>query len=194
MIPLTIFENPVLPLPRRNPSGASLAPCAYAVSLPLSLDCDSLQGTEISWEGYAPAQCVVERPTACADRGPVTLGRFDFRFFVSRDGEFVHLELAGDGVTIDLGGRVHHRVLATLAQRRLADRAQGLPETSCGWVYADELHREAGIEAAVVNLHVFRARKLLASKGIADADAIIERRASTHEIRIGTGRLAIETL
>ena len=164
-------------------------------AFPLSVGCAYAQTLELtSAEARASAQCTSERPGVCSDRAPVALHQLDFHFFISRDGEFVHLELTGDGVAFDLGGRVHHRALAALAQRRLADRAQGLPETSCGWVYTDDLRREAGADALLVNLHVFRARQLLASKGIAGAAAIIERRASTHEIRIGTGRISIVTL
>jgi hypothetical protein len=195
MIPLTIFDNPVRPSSRRAPLRAVPTRAKNARRAPLLADCASLQTAPMTWTaGCLAAQCAPARSQACFDPEPVALQQLDFHFFISRDGEFVHLELTGDGVTLDLGGRVHHRALAALAQRRLADRAQGLPETSCGWVYADDLHREAGIDALLVNLHVFRARQLLASKGVAGATAIIERRASTHEIRIGTGRLAIVTL
>ncbi|HSY23450.1 MAG TPA: hypothetical protein VK841_15085 [Polyangiaceae bacterium] len=195
MTPLTIFESTVPPSSRREPLRA-VPPHREHARSPRFVTCASLGNPEVAWTaGCASASHgTAARPRLCAERAPLVLDQLDFHFFISRDGEFVRLELTGDGVTIDLGGRVHHRALATLAERRLADRAMGLPETSCGWVYADDLHREAGNESLLVNLHVFRARKLLASKGIAGAAAIVERRTSTHEIRIGTGRLAIVTL
>jgi hypothetical protein len=195
MIPLTIFDNPVPRSSRRERLRAVPKHRKHAGSAPLLADCASLQTIEVAWmAGCVSARCTAERPRPCADRPLLALNQLDFRFFISRDGEFVHLELTGDGVAIDLGGRAHHHALAALAQRRLADRTQGLPETSCGWVYADDLHREAGIDAVLVNLHVFRARQLLATKGISDAATIIERRASTREIRIGTDRISIQTL
>jgi hypothetical protein len=45
-----------------------------------------------------------------------------------------------------------------------------------------------------LNVHVFRLRKQLASGGVANAANIVERRGSTRQLRVGTGRIAIAVL
>jgi hypothetical protein len=133
------------------------------------------------------------RSGTCARPG---LDRFTLSFSVARHEEFVRLALSDDveGRTMDLGGRAHHYLLLTLARHRLADAEAGIPDTSCGWVYADDLARDLFLDATAVNLQVFRARRLLEARGIRDGAAVVERRSSTREIRIGSRRLAVETL
>jgi hypothetical protein len=116
------------------------------------------------------------------------------RFFVSRDEEHVELQLVQDERVIDLGARNHNFVLLTLARRRLADVADGVPETSCGWVLADELACGLKIMRGGLNLDVFRIRRMALSHGISDGEAIIQRRVGTGQLRVGTGRLAISPL
>lgn len=112
-------------------------------------------------------------------------------FSVSRDEEYVKLDCLFGGTRFDLGTRTHHYLLLTLARRRIADAAEGLPETSCGWVYHEDLARALGVGQPQINNDVFRIRKQFVAMGVSDAANIIERRPRTQQLRIGTGALRV---
>lgn len=118
----------------------------------------------------------------------------ELSFSVSLDEKHVEVHATSGNRNFDLGARAYHFTLLTLARRRLDDTAAGLPETSCGWMYQEDVLRSRGATAADLNLDVFRIRKQLASVGIGDAAAVVERRPRTRQLRIGTGRLSIVTL
>jgi hypothetical protein len=133
------------------------------------------------------------------------LAGLTFRFSVSRDEEYVALTARSDGNhVIDLGARAHHAVLLMLARSRLEDRASrtspapdrggGLPESSEGWVYQDELADKLAMDETHLNVAVFRCRRQLAEAGIIDAARIIERRRPTREVRLGVARIEIVTV
>jgi hypothetical protein len=115
-------------------------------------------------------------------------------FSVSRDEEYVRLRVVQGSFTLDLGARAHNYLLLTLARRRLADAADGCSDEACGWVSLEDLAHDPSMAPSRVSVHVFRLRKLLASGGVADAASIVERRASTRQLRVGTGRIAIAVL
>lgn len=112
-------------------------------------------------------------------------------FSVSRDEEFVQLHMSCGGQTVDLGSRSHNYLLLTLARRRLADAAEGLAETACGWVYQEDLAHDPSMASPQLNIDVFRIRKQFATHGVVDAANIIERRPRTRQLRIGSSRLTI---
>lgn len=115
-------------------------------------------------------------------------------FSVSRDEEHVALRMTCGGRTFDLGARSHNYLLLTLARCRLEDTANGLAETSCGWMYQEDL--TGGVDAGplALNLDVYRIRQQFGALGVADAANIIERRPRTRQLRIGTPHLAIVRL
>jgi FHA domain len=115
-------------------------------------------------------------------------------FSVSRDEEHVALSVTCGGMTFDLGARSHNYLLLTLARRRLADRSGGLPETSCGWLYQEDLVRGLNVEATQVNLDVYRIRQQFSAIGVPDAANIVERRPRTRQLRIGSPNLAVVRL
>jgi hypothetical protein len=115
-------------------------------------------------------------------------------FAESRDGEYVNLRLLSGRAIVDLGDRVHNVLLLALARERRGDEARGLPDTSCGWLYADQLADELGVSLPQLNLYAFRARRLLSSRGVIDADQVVERRRSTGQLRIGARQLEIQEL
>ncbi|HEX4445613.1 MAG TPA: FHA domain-containing protein [Polyangiaceae bacterium] len=115
-------------------------------------------------------------------------------FSVSRDEEHVHLQMTCGGNAVDMGTRTHNYLLLTLARRRLADVAEGLPDTTCGWVYQEDLSRDPSMAPPQLNIDVFRIRKQFAAAGVIDAAGIVERRPRTRQLRIGTGRLSVVTL
>ena len=112
-------------------------------------------------------------------------------FSVSRDEEHVHLQMSCGGSTFDMGTRTHNYLLLTLARRRLADAAEGLPETTCGWVYQEDLSHDPSMAPPQLNIDVFRLRRQFAGCGVVDAANIVERRPRTRQLRIGTGRLSV---
>jgi hypothetical protein len=89
---------------------------------------------------------------------------------------------------------VHNVTLYLLAQERRADEVRGLPETSCGWLYADHLAKELDVSLLTLKTYVFRARGVLAAHGVVDAARLVERRRSTGQLRIGAKRLGIVNL
>lgn len=115
-------------------------------------------------------------------------------FAVSRDEEHVQLTVIGPSGTHDLGARSRHYLLLTLARQRMADAAQGLPDTSCGWVYQEDLARDPSMTGSQLNIDVFRIRAQFGAINVTDAANIVERRPRTRQLRIGTGHLSIVTL
>ena len=115
-------------------------------------------------------------------------------FSVSRDEEFVQVQMSCGGSTFDMGSRNFNYLLLTLARRRLGDAGAGLPETTCGWLYQEDLAHDPTMAPPQLNIDVFRIRKQFAGAGVVDAANIIERRPRTRQLRIGTGLLAITQL
>jgi hypothetical protein len=120
------------------------------------------------------------------------LSTLTLAFAVSRDEEHVHLKLSCGDHEVDMGVRKNHYLLLTLARRRLEDSAQGLPDTSCGWIDRDDLAHDPSMAPPQLNIDVFRIREQLAKAGVIDAPGIVERR--PRQLRIGTGRLTITRL
>jgi hypothetical protein len=113
-------------------------------------------------------------------------------FSVSRDEEHVALRLTCGGRTFDLGSRAHNYLLLTLARRRMRDSVDGIPESSCGWVYQEDLLDGLRISGPVsLNLDVYRLRQQFGVLGVIDAANIIERRPRTRQLRIGTPHLSV---
>ena len=153
------------------------------------LDGDSVRVHGVAWRLSLPDSLA---RTRTEDR-PTVLDSL-LRFRVSRDEEHVQLTLQSSRDTVDLGARSHLFLLLALARARQEDAERGLPDTSQGWVYQDELAKSLGITVALLNIHVHRARSQLGELGIASAAELVERRPSTRQLRIGTGRLEIERI
>ena len=108
------------------------------------------------------------------------------QFHVSLNEEHVFLRIAtAAGGAIDLGERVHHYCLVTLARQRLHDARRGMDASSQGWVAVPELARQLGLEPTHLNIQIHRARQHFATAAPAQlaADAVLERRRG--EIRFG---------
>jgi len=115
-------------------------------------------------------------------------------FRVSRDEEHVEVVVQRRGESVELGSRVHNYPLLLLARQRLSDAASGMNDHSCGWVYLDEFVRSLKVTPERVNMDVYRIRRQFAGLGVSEPARIIERRPRTRQLRIGTGRLALETI
>lgn len=128
-------------------------------------------------------------PTAGSSIGPSDLWSVTLELRVSPDEEFVALRLLSEGGPRDLGARSHHGVLLQLARARLQDA--DAPEGSRGWVYVDELLRGLRLDDNTLNVQLHRARRQLADAGVERAAALVERRPSTRQIRLGTDNVRV---
>jgi hypothetical protein len=80
-----------------------------------------------------------------------------------------------------------------LARQRLVDTNLAIPESSCGWMHANELARAIAEETEHVNVAVFRIRRQFAEHFV-NAAEIIERRHRSGQLRIAVGALEIATI
>ena len=116
---------------------------------------------------------------------------FEFIFNLSLDEETTQLELHYLKQSIDLASRSHHYLILQLARHRINDAVRGLDNKSQGWVYADQLAHELGLDTTHMNIQIFRARKQLAD-GLPDAlgqQCLLERRGG--KIRFGCEKFKI---
>lgn len=115
---------------------------------------------------------------------------YEFIFNMSLDEETTQLELHHQQ-TLDLAVRTHHYLLLQLARHRAEDATRGLDSKSQGWVYADQLAAELGLDSTHMNIQIFRARKQLADT-LPDAlgqQCLLERRGG--KIRFGCEKFKI---
>jgi hypothetical protein len=128
-------------------------------------------------------------------REGTTLDQIALRFSVSRDEEHVEIEVVEAERTRTLGARAFHFPLLCLARARLKDSLDtNLPATSHGWVYQDELLTRLGVDQNKLYVDIYRARRQLAELGIHGAAELVERRASSGQLRIGVSNLEIGIL
>lgn len=135
----------------------------------------------------------------CPDDAPVTthatepvavlIQGLELIFHVSRNEEYVALSIRCNGRVISLGAHERYFTLLTLARRRLDDHEAGLPASECGWLCPADYPYEPRLAPSQLALDVHRIREKLSKNGVADFGKIIERRAQTRELRIGTSKL-----
>jgi hypothetical protein len=106
-------------------------------------------------------------------------------FELSQNEEHARLLVRAGAEAIDLGERVHHYSLATLARLRLRDAQRGLHARSQGWVATADLARMLGVDQSYVNIQIYRGRQQFADALPPDlpTPTLIERRRG--ELRIG---------
>jgi len=80
-------------------------------------------------------------------------------FELSQNEEHARLRLEMGRQHIDLGERIHHYSLATLARLRMHDAQRGLDLHSQGWVATEDLARMLGVDSPYLNIQIFRARQ-----------------------------------
>ncbi len=126
------------------------------------------------------------------DAGPARVDDVELHFGVSLDEEHVTCGIRiRSRDRLELGARAFHELLLFLARARLADAEAGVEAAEQGWRYQDDVAKDLGITPSLLNIHVFRARQQLAQLGIEDANALVERRAPTKQLRIGVSRLGV---
>ncbi|MBX2797783.1 MAG: FHA domain-containing protein [Myxococcales bacterium] len=149
----------------------------------------TVQGT--NWVLQLPEQLA---PTeALSSNGP-GLDEVALSFRVSRDEEYVELTVHLTGTAHPLPARTHHYLLLTLARARLEDVAEGLGDAEAGWRRADDVERMLRATKNQVHVGIHRLRKELAGLGVSEAQAIVERRVVTQQLRIGVLALEVHPL
>jgi len=122
----------------------------------------------------------------------LTPSELALQFFVSRNEEHVEVKIVHGERSIELRPRAHSYVLLTLARLRVQDQGdQSLDPASQGWVYQDRLLKMLATTPTQLAVDIYRARKQFSEAGVAEAAQIVERRGTTHELRIGVPKLAI---
>jgi hypothetical protein len=109
---------------------------------------------------------------------PSSTRTLKFCFHVSDDEEHASLTVLERAQLVDLGERIHHYCLLTLARRRVADADAGRELADQGWVRNAELSRLLRIEPLNLNVQIFRARHQLMSAlpALAELAHVVERR------------------
>jgi hypothetical protein len=128
--------------------------------------------------------------SACPDSQPAAHEALALSFLVSKDEEYVRLYAIRGRLAFDLGERAHNYLLLTLARRRLADEVSGVPASQGGWLDLSELAHDPSMAGSRLNLDVFRIRQQFAARGLAH-HGIVERRATTRQIRVSINRITI---
>ncbi len=87
-----------------------------------------------------------------------------FHISLNEEHTFLHLGPGPGWVEeIDLGERVHHYILLTLARQRLADARRAIDVSGQGWLETGRLSTMLGLDPAHLNIQLFRARRQLAA-------------------------------
>jgi hypothetical protein len=143
-------------------------------------------GSEL-WTVLAPRDDGELVSTVQLEGAPPQFGQLTLEFIASRDEEHVELNLQPAGLRIS--ARTANYLLLVLARERRSDA--NLPESDRGWVYSSDLARQMSFDLERLNVEVFRARSALSGLGVQDAGRVIERRALTRQLRIGTERFVL---
>lgn len=157
------------------PDDGSEQPIRDGVTIPVSGE---------RWRIHLPSQV---DPTIDARPRPIWL-----RFKVSRDEEYVEINVEdGDKQTL-LRPRSFNYLLLTLARHRLND--SDLPATSRGWVEQDDLATSLRIEPRTINVQLYRARQALGQVRVDLATSLVERRNRTGQLRFGLDTVLVEQI
>lgn len=149
---------------------------------------DLVQLNNEYWK-FLPA--LVYGPTEARAFQAQKLSDFEFVFRLSLDEEITELELQLAQQKIDLAARSHHYLMLQLARHRAEDAAQGLDNKSQGWIYAEQLATELGLDSTHMNIQIHRARKQVADclPNAMDHQCLLERRGG--KIRFGCEKFKI---
>jgi hypothetical protein len=108
-----------------------------------------------------------------------SLDELTFLFQTSQDEESTHVFMQNGEESIDLLVRSHHYLTLCLARQRAKDMQENLDESEQGWVYAELLAKDLGLEANHLNIQIYRIRKQFvdALNNACESSNIIERNA-----------------
>jgi len=121
--------------------------------------------------------------------GSLVVENLHLRLAVSPDEEQVTATVVMGREEAELPARSYHYMLVTLARAWIAER--DVPETRRGWVDREALCRMLATDLNKLNVDIHRARKQFAELGVQNAAALVERRPSTGELRIGVRNVEV---
>lgn len=101
-----------------------------------------------------------------------------FKFSVSADEEHTSVMVDIDNHSFDLGERVHHYLLLTLARKKMEDQQNGLGAYNEGWVEITDLQKMLGLDYCHLNIQIYRVRQQIKKQlsKLPDELDILERR------------------
>ncbi|XPF94430.1 FHA domain-containing protein [Colwellia sp. RE-S-Sl-9] len=108
-----------------------------------------------------------------------SLDELTFVFQTSLDEESTHVFMQSGEEEIDLAVRCHHYLTLYLARQRARDINAGINDSEQGWIYAEQLAKDLGLEANHLNIQIYRIRKQFvdALNNTCESSNIIERNA-----------------
>jgi hypothetical protein len=155
-------------------------------------DRDRLDLGGVRWSLFLPDELGPLPRTLKAEGSPLVLDDISLHFTPSLDEEHVDVRVrTDDGTESVVPPRSSHYMLLTLARARIKDAQNGLALEEQGWIYASDLADMLQYSPERLNLEIFRARSLFAKLGFADSTQLLERRASSRQIRIGVSALRV---
>lgn len=106
-----------------------------------------------------------------------SLDELTFLFQTSLDEESTQVFMQSDEQNIDFLVRSHHYLTLTLARQRVKDMQAGVADSEQGWLYAEMLAKDLGLDASHLNIQIYRIRKQLvdALNNSCESSNIIER-------------------
>jgi len=110
---------------------------------------------------------------------------------VSADQEYIEVTVVLGGERHQLPPRVHHELLLALARQRLADRDTGVAASEEGWVYTSDLRKMLAVSANQFYVMSHRCKRELETLGL---DGVLEKRRTSHQVRLGLRDLAVRSL
>lgn len=194
-----LLQNDLIALPSSEDPRATIFRAgdgAWTIELPdrPPFTLEDLQVFDVDGRAWRFRVADLASKTSVADaRLPTAVKHLHLAFTVSKDEEYVQLEASWEGRKVDVGSRLHNYVLLILARRRLEDARAGFAEAECGWLDYEDLGSDPSMAPPQLNISVFRVRKQFAALGLLDPGNIIERRAGTRALRLGTGHLSVVT-
>jgi len=149
-----------------------------------------IQAAGRSWVLHLPEQLL---PTA--DAGEQGLDDLELRFAVSSDEEYIEVTAVIGGRAQKLSPRSYHELLLQLARQRLEDaRDATVSASEHGWMYNSGLERALRASSNQIYVAIHRIRREITGLGLIDGHDIIERRATSRQVRIGVARLQVTGL
>jgi len=186
LITLPLSEEPELSITRQA-NGEWVAELASLVCVLSPMEVVTVGLRRYRFEPGAPVYA-----TLAGRPDQPTLGSLELEFTVSRDEDFASVTLIDGAKRISLKPRAHTYMLVTLARLRLQDQSDpSLPPNSHGWVDQERLVKMLATNPTQLAVDIYRARKQFSEAGVLEAAQLVERRTTSHELRLGVSRLRV---
>lgn len=128
------------------------------------------------------------------DATPTSSDSPGLRFAVSADEEYVEVTVQLGDEVHRLPARAHQYALLVLARARLDDIEQDIRPAEAGWTYTASLAEQLRVTMNRLYVMVHRCRKEIDALQAGTGATLIERRATTHQVRLGWCDLRVDRL